>query len=269
MSRHCIISIFKDQWDLLSQCLRSLEAAPTGHPLYLFDTGSNDQTVAALHEVIPKLKHETHYCRVESLAALNAQVIFDHFKAPHEFAMFLNSDTITTPGAVGRLFEVLEQRPQIAMVAPASNTPADLFQYRDGFETQQGTLLQRIMNFAALRLREHAGQVTVIPYVAMSAFALHFPSFLEANNEPGAFPMGHFYDLDICCRMRRRGKLLAMREDTFIWHRGHGTYRLEDQQRLVRHMRERQNDYSKVWGHMPEHQELLQRLLYSATVHPH
>lgn len=258
---------FRDQWPLLEQCLKSLVAARVSVPVHLMDTGSTPETLSALAAFRDRAPIALQLHRVEGLQTLTSRFM-EHLvgQAPRSI-LIMNSDTIATPGFERRLLETLHERTEHAAVSAVSNTPADLFQYRSGFDQFEGTLLARIMGFAKARLAVQGPKSSEVPYLGFTCIALDVAFFRPAEDEPSPFGSYHYRDLDLTCRMRQLGGKLLVREDTFVWHRGHGTYRAMDQDALYEVIRKQHAAFSEHWGHLPEHQALMERLQFSALYH--
>jgi len=263
----CIVIPFKDQWPLLAQCLQSLVAAKVSIPVVLMDTGSTEET----------LKQAADYC---AAAPINVQLqpfpglgglTTDWFDSlvgllPDAF-IILNSDTIVTPGFDRRLLESLGENPLNAAVAPVSTTPADLFQYRPGFDDESGPLVKRIMGFAQKRLTAHRGETTEAPFLGFTCIALNTNYYRKAEAAKSPFEGAHYYDLDMTALLRSFGGRLLVREDTVIWHKGHGTYQTMDQEALYNDIQAREALFAERWGHLPEYRALMERIQFSALYH--
>lgn len=258
---------FRDQWPLLEQCLKSLVAARLSVPIHLMDTGSTAETLDALTAFQRKSPVAIHVHQMDGLQALTTRNCAKVIGRELRSVIIMNSDTIATPGFDRRLLETLHEKPEHAAVSAVSNTPADLFQYRPGFDAIEGSLIARIMDFAKKRLSIPGLKYTEAPYLGFTCIALKVAYFRPAEDEPSPFGDKHYRDLDLTCRMRRMGGKLLVREDTFVWHRGHGTYRAMDQDALYAVIRKQHAAFTEHWGHLPEHQALMERLQFSAMYH--
>lgn len=258
---------FRDQWPLLEQCLKSLLAARVSVPIHLMDTGSTQETLAAIAAFQAKAPVSIGLHYMGSVENLNSRSCERVIGAEPRTMIIINSDTIVTPGFERRLLETLHEKPEHAAVSAVSNTPADLFQYRPGFDEIDGSLVARIMSFAKMRLAVSGPKFTQVPYLGFTCIALDVAYFRPAEDEPSPFGGAHYRDLDVTCRIRRRGGKLLVREDTFVWHRGHGTYRAMDQDKLYEVIRKQHAAFTEHWGHLPEHQALMERLQFSAMYH--
>jgi GT2 family glycosyltransferase len=98
----------------LERCLESLrEGVRAAHETIVVDNGSTDGSVAALARW-PKVRVVENGANLGFARATNAGIR----ASAGEALLLLNNDTVVPPAAIDRLFEILESRPEVAVVGP-------------------------------------------------------------------------------------------------------------------------------------------------------
>ena len=260
-----IVIPFYNRADLLSLCLKALARAggeAVGR-VFVVDDASRAEERVALEGLLPSLplrveveSHPENRGFVHAIGTGMARVATPQ-------VILLNSDTIPTPGFAADLVGVLQQRPEFKAAAPISNASSDLFQYRERAAMTPGSpaeLLPQIARICAQTRRDFAGKVTPVPYVTGMCLALDTEVFRAQGCFSDEYQHGYFEDLDLCCRLRKAGHLLAIREDCFVYHRGQGSYRLMERTEHGRMMQGNFQRFCGRWGHLPEHAALMEHI---------
>ncbi len=260
-----VIVPFRDQVPLLARCLKSLQlSCPSGLNLILVDDGSSpaehDRARALCEQLtlpVELICHAENRGYKESIhTGLGA--------CSHRHVILLNSDTVLTPGFAERLVAVLAADGDIRAVAPVSNNPTDLYQYRQYLDAPLaeagGALFRTIGELSAQASRQAAGRVTAAPYLTAMCLALDREIFAQAGYFDARYRYGYFEDLALCCAIRELGWKLAIREDCFVYHQGHGTFRHKRRSERIEMIRHNFEIFSAEWGHLPEHRELLRQM---------
>lgn len=256
-----IVVPFYNQSTKLRACLRSLDASLLGDAtVYVVNDASESEELAAVQAEIASMKRPVRLLSHETNRGFRDAVTTGIEAGQGDHVILLNSDTIVTPGFAGLLVEVMQRSPQVAAVAPVSNTNADLFQYREGFPeniTAPGELLRAVMGFAKSRRAAFSGQVTEANYLTGMCLAVDRAAASRAGWFGTDYFHGYFEDLDLCCRLRAAGKQLAIREDCFVYHAGHASYAAAERTWLVPALMNNYRLFSSRWGHMPGHEDLM------------
>ena len=260
--------------ELVRQCLRSLVAAGVGdRRVVVVDDGSSPQQRASVDRELARLPLRaqvvTHDTNRGYKEAIHSGV--EVCSAP--YLVLLNSDSILTPGFVEALVGVMEDRPEVAAVAPVSNHPTDLFQFRkelylDPRDPRDAARLLRDVFGLTLRAKKRRPRVTTAPYLTGMCLALRRELFKELGGFGAHYLHGYFEDMALSCRLRDLGHTLAIREDCFVYHQGHGTYRdkpSEEKQRIIHH---NFAIFARDWGHLPEHPSLLRLMEHAGREFP-
>lgn len=260
-----IVIPFYNRADLISLCLRALAKA-AGDELgrvIVVDDASRAEERAALDALLGNVPLavtvETHTANRGFVEAIRSGM--EKVAAPH--VILLNSDTIPTPGFARDLVSVMQQRPEVKATAPISNASSDLFQYRAHATVTPGKpaeLLPQIARICGQVRRDFANIVTPVPYLTGMCLALDTAVFRGQGCFSDDYQHGYFEDLDLCCRLRKAGHLLAIREDCFVYHRGQGSYRLMERTEHGRMMQGNFQRFCGRWGHLPEHASLLEHI---------
>ncbi len=257
-----IVVPFYNRADLITLCLKALAKAAGSElrQVIVVDDASRAEERAALDALLGGLvlpvEVATHAANRGFVQAIRTGM--DRVEAPH--VILLNSDTIPTPGFARDLVSVLLQRPEFKASAPISNASSDLFQYRAHAAMTPGTpaeLLPQIARICGAARRDFGNVITPVPYLTGMCLALDTAVFKEQGCFAEDYQHGYFEDLDLCCRLRKAGHLLAIREDCFVYHRGQGSYRLMERTEHGRMMQANFQRFCGRWGHLPEHAELL------------
>jgi GT2 family glycosyltransferase len=153
----------------------------------------------------------------------------------------LNNDTAPTQPMLAQLAHSLALDGSLGAVAPSSDNPADLYQYRA----------------APTNLSGERPRLTHVPYLtamclAVRRRALSGPLFDEV------FSPGYFEDLDLSCQLRARGWHLAVLENARIHHTGRATFGSDPA--LTALISRNYSVFRARWGHAPDHAELDSRL---------
>lgn len=266
-----LIIPFHNGFELLRACLRAVEASGFREGrIILVDDASSPEVHDGVAGLTKRLSAETLLLRSETNRGFRDSVALGFEAGAHPYVLLLNSDTIPTPGFAGNLVAILEKYPKIQAVAPVSNVSADLYQYRPGFEAlePERPLLERIARFAAQMRQDHYGKVSAAPYLTAMCLAFGRDAFREVGGLPGDYIHGYFEDLDLSCRFREAGYELAIREDCFVYHKGHGSYGAADRAWLVPAIMNNYRQFSARWSHLPEHGDLVARIKFAGAAEP-
>ncbi|HEV7684314.1 MAG TPA: glycosyltransferase [Pyrinomonadaceae bacterium] len=268
-----IIIPFFNKHELLFRCLDHLLSA-TGkrNRIILVDDGSELDELSAVEKYCTKLEADLQLVSHQQNKGYKESICTGLQECKQKYVILLNNDTVVTPDFDLRLIEVMVQNASIRAVAPISNHPTDLFQYRESLydlTTLDGDALAHQVSLVFSQT-SHEGKpkLSFAPYLTGMCLALDRQTFEEAGIFGADYQHGYFEDLALSCRIRSMGFKLAVREDCFVYHQGHATYRdksREEKQQIIFH---NFRIFSSEWGHLPEHGELLQKMDYAGKVSP-
>lgn len=267
-----IVLPFFNEARLVIRCLHSLQAsAGETNRVILVDDGSARQEREAVDAFL-------------ATSALDADVVTHAdnrgFKeaarsglatSRSRYAILLNSDTVVTPAFDTLLLEALEEDASVAAAAPVSNHPTDLYQFRASLYTApnaDGIELYAAIMRSAMLARASGRKLVDAPYLTGMCLALDRDAFDAAGGFGEGYRHGYFEDLALSCRLRALGHRLVVREDCFVFHQGHATYRKKAEDEKLAIIRHNFRLFTSEWGHEPEHRELLRKMEQAGRAFP-
>ena len=245
---------------LLARCLAALHH--NLHPrtrVILVDDAADEDTAALAKAWCAEHAPQANMLRNAANRGFRASVERGIAAGDAPAFVLLNSDTIAPPGALAALADTLWHA-DAAAVAPVSNAPGDLFQFREDCARSAEARAEWLRATALRRARDWAGQVTPEPYLTAACLAIDRGRYASAGGFAKAYAHGYFEDLDLSARLRLAGHALLVREDCFVYHAGRGTYRHMETARREAMMRNNFDIFCARWGHLPAHAQLLARL---------
>jgi N-acetylglucosaminyl-diphospho-decaprenol L-rhamnosyltransferase len=214
---------------LLRGCLDSLGAYPPagGARVWVVDNASGDGTVEMVKEAFPEVEliasdENLGFSKANNLAIVRGS-------AP--FVLALNPDTLMTEGALDRMLELMEERPEIGMSGCRLELPDGTFDHaaRRSFPTTLGALAHftgvgRLKKTPARLAQYRAPEIESGPVDAVNgAFML---MRREALEQVGLFDEGYWMymeDLDLCYRFAQAGWITWYEPATKVIHVKAGT----------------------------------------------
>lgn len=206
--------------EFIGPCLDSI-ARNTSWPNYeviVIDNHSDDSSGgiaaerAASDARIRIINHDTNagFAAANNIAARFAR---------GEYLLFLNPDTIVTPGWIGRLVRHFERSPKTGAVAALTNFSGNETKintdYRDVLEMQ---------NFAMDLAAKHYGEARDIDMAALYCVLVSKAVWDTVGQLDEDFQVGTFEDDDFSLRIKRSGYRVIAAEDCFIHHFGNGSF---------------------------------------------
>lgn len=141
-----------------------------------------------------------------------------------EWVVLLNSDTVVTPGWLEGMFEVVNARPNAAMVGPLSNAASwqsvpDLHDVKGGWSSNplpEGYSPDLIANLVRELSPQEFPQATLLNgfCTLMRRSVIEEVGYLDE----AAFPMGYGEENDLCLRVRKAGYTLALADHVYVYH---------------------------------------------------
>ena len=251
-----IVIITYNNWSDTQLCLDSI-FAKTEMPNFeviVVDNASQDGTPEFLKEYAEthsnlRLKLNT---RNEGFARANNQ---GAALARGVYLLFLNNDTLVTPGWLSRLIAHL-QDPRVGMVGPVTNSASNESRILVDYESLDG-----LDAFAERYTSAHAGQAFEIRVLAFYCVAMRRSVFEETGPLDERFGLGMFEDDDYAMRLQKRGYRILCAEDVFIHHVGGKSFLKMDMADYWKLFRENRQKFEEKWGikwqpHLPR-EELL------------
>ncbi len=240
-----IIVLCCNQLDFTRLCLESvLRHTRRPYELVLIDNGSSDGTPDYLAELrdrpgparVEIVRNETN---VGFPAGCNQALR----KARGRYLVFLNNDTIVTPGWLdGLLAPLLAAWPHVGLVGPVTNgAPEPQFVPVD-YDDPAG-----IEGFAARHRKAHAGRTLDSRRITGFCMLARRDVLDKIGGFDEQYGVGFFDDDDLCVRARRAGFRPLIALDVFVHHFGSRTFRGLglDTRQLLRQNFER---FQAKWG---------------------
>jgi GT2 family glycosyltransferase len=217
-----LIILCHNEVEYTRQCLDSVLAhTRPPYELILLDNASTDETPAYLEEV------RAHFgpARVEVLrnatnVGFPAGCNQGLRAAQGRYLVFLNNDTIVTPGWLdGLIAWSLRDWPNVGLVGAVTNYSWPPQQVAVDYQK-----LDDLNDFAAQRRHQYAGQALETQRLAGFCLLVRQEVLRQIGGFDERFGLGFFDDDDLSVRARRAGFRLLVAQDVFIHHFGSRTF---------------------------------------------
>lgn len=216
-----IIILVHNRLELTQTCLTSIARHTTEpYEIIIVDNGSTDDTPAFLtqyrakHPNVRVIRNEENV----GFAAGNNQALA---LARGEFILFLNNDTVVSPGWLSGMLQVLHEHPHTGIVGPVSNNvsgPQRLaevpYQNMDEFET-----------FATNWAAQHHGESIVFPRLVGFCLLARRTVIDRIGGWDERYDIGNYEDDDFCMRVAVAGFDARIAKSVFIHHMGGQTFK--------------------------------------------
>jgi GT2 family glycosyltransferase len=160
-----------------------------------------------------------------------------------ELVCLLNNDTVVTRGWLSALVAHLESDPGLGLVGPSTNEIANEAKVPAGYAR-----LADLPAWARDFTRANRGRRIAMPMVAMFCAAFRRRLFEDVGPLDERFGVGMFEDDDWCRRVRGTGREIACARDSFVHHRGRGSFSALGEARYLAIYRENESKYREKWG---------------------
>lgn len=239
-----IIILSYDNLDYTKLCLASVEnnTAYPNYEMIIVDNGSQKETVTFIKEFASGHPNVKLHLNEKNLgfAKANNQ---GFRQSDGDYIVFLNNDTIVTPGWLHRLLHHLKQHPEGGMVGPVTNDIGNEAKIDVNYSE-----LSDIQNFATFRAKDYWGKSFSIKVLALYCCMISRELFTSVGGLDERYEIGMFEDDDLSMKVRQKGLDLRCAEDVFIHHfHGVSLNKLaeEDYQKIFE---ENKRKFEKKWG---------------------
>ncbi len=274
-----IVLPFFNQQRLLCRCLRSVnDSGYNKGRIFIVNDCSEAGELLAIEKLCSELDLDTEIISHDTNRGYRESVLTGVRKSHSRYVILLNSDTVVTPFFADKLTGVMLKNPSIRAVAPVSNHPTDLYQFRkrlyirdclDDLDHQSViNLFNPLLKKRRFFLRWFSRGVTEVPYLSANCLAIDTKVFKEAGYFHGKYDHGYFEDLDLCCSIRDMGFKLAVNENCFVFHRGQGSYQSRPTHEKEKQIWKNYYIFESRWGHLPEHRDLVKKMHWAGREYP-
>ncbi|MFD0587176.1 glycosyltransferase family 2 protein [Paenibacillus sp. GCM10027627] len=209
-----IVILTHNQFHHTVLCLESIRKhTPEEYELIFVDNASTDMTKAYL-ELQPDVRlinnAENRGFAVACNQGLEA--------ATGEAVLFLNNDTVVTPGWLGHMLQALQSSPDVGMCGPFTN-------YASGHQVIKVpyTDLLDLDSFAIEHGSTFEGTITEVRRLIGFCLLVRRSVLDEIGGFDELFGLGNFEDDDLCLRAAFAGYRLVIANASFVHHVGHAT----------------------------------------------
>lgn len=218
--------------------------------VYVADNGSTDDSVGVLRREFPEVRLillEENLGFAEGYNSALRQV-------DAEYAVLLNSDVEVTPQWLMPLSVYMDAHPAVAACQPKilSYIQKERFEYAGaaggyvdcyGYPFCRGRIFGKVEN-------DEGQYDSVVPvfWATGAALFIRLHDYWEAGGLDGRF-FAHMEEIDLCWRLRARGKGLACVPQSVVYHVGGGTLKKENPQKTFLNFR---NNLLMLYKNLPE-----------------
>ena len=200
-----------------------------GIQVYVADNGSTDNSLSVLREQFPSvrvLELHRNYGFAEGYNMALRQV-------EARYAVLLNSDVEVVPGWLTPLYTYMESHPDVAACQPKIKDwkRKDRFEYagagggfidRYGYPFCRGRIFGEVETDTGQYDRE-----TEVFWVSGAAMFIRLADYREVGGLDGRF-FAHMEEIDLCWRLKARGRRLVYVPSSVVWHVGGATLKKEN-----------------------------------------
>lgn len=221
-----------------------------GACVYVADNGSTDDSVELLRREFPTVRLillDANHGFAEGYNLALRQVEAD-------YVVLLNSDVEVTEGWLHPLTDYLDRHPEAVACQPKIRSwhQRNCFEYagaaggfidRYGYPFCRGRLMGRV--------EEDRGQYDeVIPlfWATGAALCIRLKEYLEVGGLDGRF-FAHMEEIDLCWRLRSRGRRIVCIPQSTVYHVGGGTLRKENPHKTFLNFR---NNLLMLYKNLPD-----------------
>ena len=239
-----IIMVTFNKLEYTKQCLESI-IRNTEYPNYeiiIVDNASVDGSV----QYIQEFEHSTKgvsFIRNDKNLGFAAANNMGANSATGDYLVFLNNDTIVTPGWLQELLYCLNKYPLAGMIGPVTNAIGNEAKIEVDYKALTG-----INYFAARRADKYRGMAFEIRVLALYCTMISRNLYSRLGGLDERYQVGMFEDDDLALKIRNAGLTLLCAEGVFIHHfHGISFNQFEDQE-LQRIFHENRRKFEQKWG---------------------
>ena len=221
-----------------------------GAKIYVADNGSTDASVDMLRKEFPDvhliiLKENLGFAEGYNLALQQVSA---------EYVVLLNSDVEVTEHWLAPLVSYMDAHPEAAACQPKIRSwrQKELFEYAGaagGFIDRYGYPFCRGRIMSAVE-KDNGQYDTVVPvfWATGAALFIRRKDYLDAGGLDGRF-FAHMEEIDLCWRLRARGRMLVCVPQSTVYHVGGATLKKENPHKTFLNFR---NNLVMLYKNLPQ-----------------
>lgn len=238
-----ILIVTHNSAEFLRPCLESI-LRNTSYPSFeviLVDNASTDRTA----EISGEYASGDKRFRTTALAT-NYGFAGGNNRAAREargkYLIFLNVDTMVTPGWIERLMLHLRKDPSIGILCPVTNFAGNEIKINVNY-----TNWREMENFAAALANAKRGEKIEVAVAPLYCAAMPRAVWEQIGEMDTRYEIGMFEDDDLSVRVRQAGYGVYAAEDCFIHHFGQGSFSKLDLQTYNRIFEANRKRFEEKW----------------------
>lgn len=252
MDKVAIVILNWNGCEMLESYLPSVirSASSEGVTIYVADNGSTDNSVEMLRRNFPQVHlivlRENHgFAEGYNLALKQVEA---------EYVVLLNSDVQVSEHWLSPLVTYMDAHPEVAACQPKilSLRSRDSFEYagaaggfidRYGYPYCRGRIMDKVE-----KDRGQYDSVAPIFWASGAALFIRLRDYFEAGGLDGRF-FAHMEEIDLCWRLRARGRGIVCLPDSVVYHLGGATLQKESPRKTFLNFR---NNLLMLYKNLPE-----------------
>lgn len=239
-TRATVVILAWNAWDYTARCLSSLRTTlRAGDEVVVVDNGSSDLTGQLLTRY-PWVRVITNEINQGFARGCNQGAAV----ASGDVIIFLNNDTIVSPGWIEELLEPFGD-PEVGAAGPRSNEVSG-HQKIDGLSYAPSSLAS-IDRFAAAWRESHRGKQTECARLVGFCLGVRAGVFREVGGFDEGYGLGGCEDDDLCMKIRTLGYRLVVAHGSFVHHEAHATFSANGVDWYAQQLKNQQR-FEKRWG---------------------
>lgn len=222
--RVAIVVVSYDNLEELRICLDSLWTKTTypNFEVIVVDNGSRSEVRTFLERSANREPRLRLIFNDENLGFARANNIGIAAAGDCAYVVFLNDDTVVTPGWLSRMVQYLDD-PDVGLVGPVTNWAGNEARIHVDYES-----LADLDRFATWYTGEHEREHFEIKALALYCAGVRKALLDELGPLDEQFEIGMFEDDDLSRRVREAGHKVICAEDIFVHHWGRTSFRRMD-----------------------------------------
>lgn len=219
-----IVLLGYNQLAFTKLCVESvLEYTDSPFELILVDNGSTDGTGAYFQELAAQDSRVRPVLNSKNrgfAAGCNQGVVL----AKGEYVLFLNNDTVVSPGWLGRMIAHFDRQADVGAVGAVSNCVSGPQQLNTIPFANHPSSLPLIKQFAQDLATREDGRGFDLPRLVGFCLMVHRSVLDRIGGFDPQFGIGNFEDDDLCLRIRTAGYRTWVAQDVYVHHFGSRTF---------------------------------------------